>query len=62
MSMCSCHPEVRNVQTIMPSPGVGASPVVLMICDCDRRTCPVNGCHAKVDPINGAVCRRGHKS
>lgn len=61
--MCDCPSDVRDVQTIRPAPGaVGVRSVVLMICDCDRRTCPVNGCYAKVGPGLGQWCTNGHKS
>lgn len=62
--MCNCPAEVRDAQMIHPVPSARsyARPVILTICDCDRRTCPVNGCYAKVHMLNGAICAKGHKS
>lgn len=61
--MCGCPAEVRDVRTIRPLQGaVGVKAVVMTICDCDRRTCSVNGCHAKVGPGLGQRCANGHKA
>lgn len=62
--MCDCPPDVKNAVTVPPAYGLAllAKTVTMTICDCDRRTCPVNGCYAKVDPPHGSRCINGHRS
>lgn len=64
VKVCECHPEVRSVVTIRPAPTLVrfAKAVVLTICNCDRRKCPVNGCDSYVDIGAEKRCSNGHRT
>lgn len=55
--MCTCPPEAldkRRVRTDVE----GTKPVVITICNCDRRMCPT--CKKYAWRLNGQRCPEGH--
>lgn len=61
MGICSCVPQVKITTWIHPGVCVVKAPVALTICNCDRRQCTVNGCHAYSTQVGGGVCTNGHR-
>lgn len=60
--MCDCPPYARNRTTIEPRAGeTDVKTVVLTICNCDKRQCPINGCGAYARYLGAGVCSNGHR-